>query len=138
MKKFCALLFLISFVLACDNGSVNYNNPNIPNYQVNWQINTNLPSYVALKIPSNYIIDYNQGVKGIVVFNTGSGFNAFDLTCPNQPYTSCTAMKVNGIEAKCNCDSSVYNLFTGIANDQQYPMKPYRVEENGSMLNVFN
>lgn len=139
MKKIIALLLILPFAFGCDGGSINNNNPNIPNYPVNLQINMNLPGYSNLQFPSNHIVDYSQGARGIVVFNTGSGYVAFDLACPNQPFASCSSpMSINGIEAICDCDDTVYNLFTGQSPGQDYPLKQYRVNINGTTLVVTN
>lgn len=139
MKKIFILLLLFPFLFGCDGGSVNNNNPNIPNYPVNLIINMNLPAYSNLQFPSNHIVDYSQGARGIVVFNTGSGFNAFDLACPNQSFSTCgSPMTISGIEATCDCDDTVYSLFSGQSPGQQYPMKQYRVDINGSSLVIYN
>ncbi len=142
MKKIIMLLAFFPILFACDAGTVNYNNPNLPNYPVNLSINMSLPQYSSLQFPSNHAVNYTQGVAGIVVFNTGSGFNAFDLACPNQEFgTACSSpMSINGIEAKCNCNTSEtpYNLFSGQSPGQPYTMKPYRVEINGSNLIILN
>ncbi len=139
MNKILSLLWLLPFIFSCDGGSVRYNNPNIPNYSVNLQINLNLPSYSNLQFPGNYIVNYSQGARGIVVFNTGSGYNAFDLACPNQPYQVCTSpMTVSGTDATCTCDNTIYNLFSGQSPGQQYTMKAYRVEVNGTVLTIYN
>jgi hypothetical protein len=140
-KKFLIAFAFLPFLLACDGGNINYKNPNIPNYPVNLSLNLSLPQYSNLQFPSNHIIDYSQGARGIVVFNTGSGFNAFDLACPNQPFTGCAlAMSISGIEAKCNCNTSEnpYSLFSGQSAGQQYPMKPYYVEMSGGNLIIHN
>jgi len=139
MKKIIVLLLLLPFAFGCDGGSINNNNPNIPNYPVNLQINMNLPGYSNLQFPSNHITDYSQGARGIVVFNTGSGYVAFDLACPNQPFADCgSPMSISGIEAICDCDDTVYNLFTGQSPGQRYPLKQYRVNVNGNLLVVTN
>jgi hypothetical protein len=142
MKKILVLFAFLPLFFACDPGNINYKNPNLPNYPVNLSINTNLPQYANVRYPSNYIIDYSQGVAGIVVFNTGSGYNAFDLACPNQAYgTACsTAMTINGIEAKCNCNTSEnpYLLFSGQSPGQPYTMKPYHVQISGDNLIITN
>lgn len=141
MKKIFVLLVFLPFLFACDGGRINNNNPNIPNYPVNLQINLSLPGYSNLQFPSNHIVDYGpvSGARGIVVFNTGSGYVAFDLACPNQPFDTCTSpMTINGIEAKCACDNTTYNLFSGQSPGQQYPMKQYRVEISGSYLYITN
>jgi nitrite reductase/ring-hydroxylating ferredoxin subunit len=141
MKKILILFAFISLIIGCDGGSINNNNPNIPNYQVSLQLNLSLPAYSNLQFPSNHYVDYSpsSGARGIVVFNTGSGFNAFDLACPNQPYNTCTSpMIITGIEAKCSCDNTTYNLFSGQSPGQQYPMKQYRTEISGGYLYVTN
>jgi nitrite reductase/ring-hydroxylating ferredoxin subunit len=141
MKKIFFMLFILPFAIGCDGGSANNNNPNIPNYAVNLQINLNLPAYSNLQFPGNRIIDFSQGARGIVVFNTGSGFVAFDLACPNIAFTVCTtpmSVPQGSINATCDCDDTVYSLYTGQSAGQQYPMKAYRVNLNGSALIITN
>ena len=141
MKKILMLLVFFPFIFACDGGSINNNNPNIPNYQVNLQINLSLPAYSNLQFASSHIVDYSaaSGARGIVVFNAGSNFVAFDLACPNQPFNTCTSpMTITGIEAKCLCDNTTYNLFSGQSPGQAYPMKQYRVQVSGGYLYVTN
>ncbi|HNP31677.1 MAG TPA: hypothetical protein PKN96_00135 [Flavobacterium sp.] len=140
-NKILILLAFFPLLFGCDAGSINYNNPNIPNYPVNLQINISLPQYSNLQFASNHIVDYSQGARGIVVFNTGSGFTAFDLACPNQAFSGCSSpLTVNGIEAKCQCNTTenAYSLFTGQSAGQNYPLKPYRVQMSGSNLIITN
>ena len=137
MKKVFFLFIILTF-LGCDNNSFNNSNPFIPNYSFSITINTDLPEYNKLQFPSNAAYNGNGGAKGIIIFNTGTGYNAFDAACPNQALNSCNAMTINGIEAVCSCDNAKYNLFTGQSPEKQYPMKQYRVEVNGSMIHVYN
>ncbi|MGC4041069.1 MAG: hypothetical protein QM710_09880 [Flavobacterium sp.] len=141
-NKILILLVFLPFLFGCDGENINYKNPNLPNYLVNLSINTSLPQYSNLQFPSNHVIDYSQGVAGIVIFNTGSGYNAFDLACPNQLFgAGCSsAMTINGIEAKCNCNTAEnpYSLFSGQSPGQNYTMKPYRVEVSGGNLIITN
>lgn len=139
MKKLFIVLLFLAFLSGCDRGTLNNNNPNIPNTLVSLQINLSLPGNSNLQFPSNHIVDYSQGARGIIVFNTGSGFIAFDLACPNQPFNTCSSpMTITGIEAKCTCDNTTYNLFTGQSPGQQYPMKQYRVDVSGQNLIITN
>ncbi|WP_293871490.1 hypothetical protein [Flavobacterium sp.] len=138
MTKKLILFTFILVIFSCDGGRVNYNNPNIPNFPVNIQLNLNLPQCSNLQYASNHII-VDGGARGIVVFYTGSSYLAYDLACPNQSFSTCTSpMTVTGIEAKCLCDNAVYNLFSGQSAGQQYPMKPYRVEMSGGNLIIYN
>lgn len=141
MKNIFFLVLIITFAYGCDNGSVNNNNPNIPNYPVNLQINLSLPAFSNLQFPGNRIIDFSQGARGIVVFNTGSGFVAYDLACPNMAFTVCTTpmtVPTGSVNATCSCDNTVYSLYSGQSAGQPYPMKQYRVIPNGNTLVITN
>jgi hypothetical protein len=52
----------------------------------------NLPAYSNLQYPSNAIYYAGQGIRGVYVFNTGSGYNAFEAACPNQALSACSTM----------------------------------------------
>ena len=140
MKKYYFLLIAFPMLFGCSTNSNNYNNPYLPNYTVNLQINMNLPQYSDLKFVSNAVYIADQGVRGIIVFNTsGTTYNAFDAACPNQALSSCSTMTINGgIMALCACDNAQYSLFTGQSAGKQYPLKQYRVEVNGNLLRVYN
>lgn len=137
MKKsvWIFILFLV-FISCSDNGPVN-TNPFIPNYTFTVDINMNLPSYSKLLYPSNAVYYAGKGVKGLIIFNTGSGYNAFDAACPNQTPSTCSPMTIDGIDAVCSCDNKTYSLFSG-QGSLQYPMKQYRVEVNGNVLRIYN
>jgi nitrite reductase/ring-hydroxylating ferredoxin subunit len=137
MKKFVLLSVLFLMLISCSNNGPVNNNPYIPNYTFTVDVNMNLPLYSNLQYPSNAVYYAGKGVKGLIIFNTGSGYNAFDAACPNQSVSSCAAMTINGIEAVCSCDGKTYSLFTG-QGSLQYPMKQYRVEVNGNVLHIYN
>mgnify|MGYP006159986731 CR=1 FL=1 len=137
MKKYLLFVFVL-LLMGCDKENFSNNNPYLPNYPVDLFINLSLPQYSNLNFPGNYVVDYSQGIRGIVIYNTGSGYTAFDIACPNQDLTSCSTMTIAGTNAVCPCDDAEYSLFTGIAGGKDYPMKPYRVLVNGSSLNVRN
>jgi nitrite reductase/ring-hydroxylating ferredoxin subunit len=137
MKKYLFLIITSLFFLGCSNSENSNKNPNLPNYNFSIDLNMNLPSYSTLKYASNAIYYAGAGVSGIIVFNTGSGYNAFDAACPNQAVTSCSTMTIKGVNALCACESKEYSLFTG-QGDMQYPMKQYRVEVKGEVIRVYN
>ncbi|WP_417942605.1 hypothetical protein [Flavobacterium sp. RS13.1] len=140
MKNIYFLIVVISIFFSCSDNSISNKNPNIPDYPVDLFLNTNLPAYNKLLYPSNPIYEASQGAKGVIVMMTGPGtYIAFDAACPNQTLNSCTAMKIDGINAVCSCDKSSYSLFTGLGYaKEEYPMKQYRVEANGNMIHVYN
>ncbi|HEX8270972.1 MAG TPA: hypothetical protein VF581_13855 [Flavobacterium sp.] len=137
MKKYL-LALLLPILLACDNEGSNNNNPYIPNYSFSYDINTNLPLYNQLTFAGNAVYIGDIGARGVYVFNTGSGYNAFDAACPNQELSSCSTMTQNGIYAVCDCDGAQYSFYTGISEGQSYPMKQYRVQVNGASIRVYN
>jgi len=132
-------MLFVAFItfLGCSDSGFNNKNPYLPNYSFTINIDTNLPLYSNLKFVSNAVYISGQGVRGVIVFNTGSGYNAFDAACPNQALGSCSTMTIKGINAVCPCDSKEYSLFTG-QGGLQYPLKQYRVEANGNMIRVYN
>lgn len=137
MKKHILLFLIMPFFFSCSDNGFDNKNPYLPNYSFTIDINMNLPAYSNLQYPSNAIYYSGQGAKGIFVFNTGSGYNAFDAACPNQALSSCSTMTIKGINVVCPCDSKEYSLFTG-QGSLQYPLKQYRVEVNGNVLRVYN
>ena len=139
MKKYFVLFVLLPLLFGCTNNSTGTNNPYLPNYTVNFEINLNLPQYSDLKFASNSVYVPNQGIRGVIVFNiSGTTYNAFDATCPNQTLSPCSTMTIKGINALCPCDNAEYSLFSGQSSGKQYPMKQYRVEVVGNVLRVYN
>lgn len=140
MKKYI-LFLIIPLLFGCskDSGTIN-NNPYLPNYPVNFQINLSLPSYSNLQFISNGVLINTAGIgiRGVFVFNTGNGYTAFDAACPNQPLGDCSSMTLNGIMGVCPCDDAEYNLFTGLSEGKNYPLKAYRTEVNGNIIRVYN
>ena len=149
MRKYFLLLIAFPMLFGCSTNSTNNNNPYLPNYTVNLDVNMSLPQYSDLKFVSNGIYVAGQGVRGVFVFNTGSGYVAFDAACPNQALSSCSTMTFKKLDASdplkidkttvvCSCDQAEYNLFSGQSAGKEYPLKQYRVEVNGSILRIYN
>ena len=134
------LLFLVVALFGCSKDKFNNNNPYIPNRGFSVVVNLNLPSYSNLQFAGNaaYVNDLNAGIRGVIVFNTGGAFLAYDAACPNQFISSCSTLEINGIMAKCPCDDAEYNLFTGQSPGKEYPLKQYRVEVSGTLITIFN
>src|SRR6476469_6941432 len=134
MKKYFLLLFVIAVISGCDKENFNNNNPYIPNYGFSEQINMSLPAYSQLTSAGNGIYYPGGPPRGLIVFYTGTGYNAFDAACPNQAASDCSTLHLNGINADCPCDDAAYSLFTGQCPGKTYPLKQYRVQVNGSVL----
>lgn len=132
MKKYILLLVVLVLVMGCNNDDYNSNNKYLADY--NFQVNVNMsqPLYGQLRFPANpvRVNEVGAGINGIIVTNTGSGFAAFEASCPNQYISDCSSLIINGIMAICPCDDVEYNLMTGdTAADVQYPLKRYKVQQ---------
>jgi nitrite reductase/ring-hydroxylating ferredoxin subunit len=140
MKKTLLLIAFSVLLFGCSKDKFNNNNPYLPNYAFSMDLNTNLPSYSNLKFAGNAVRVYptNGPSKGVIVFNTGSTYNAFDGACPNQALSTCSLLTISASNANCPCSSENYNLYTGQAAGKEYPLKQYRVEVNGDVVRVYN
>lgn len=140
MKKLLLIAVAIVLLSGCNKDNANNDNPYLPNYGFNVEINRNLPLYSNLQFAGNgvKVNITGAGIRGLIVFNTGSGFLAFDGACPNQDLTSCSTLTLNGIEAICPCDNAKYSLYTGQSPGKPYPLKQYRTEVTASTIRVFN
>lgn len=141
MKKHIFLFVSFLALLSCSKDEFSNNNPYLPNYTFSVTVNMALPQYNNLLYPGNavYIFSGSEGVRGVFVFNTGSGYVAFDAACPNQELSSCSTMELDGIKAVCPCDDAEYSLFTGQAEGKEYSMKQYRVQIiDNQRIKVYN
>ena len=141
MLKKIILIFIFVFT-ACSDNTVTDNNPFLPNFAFQFNLNTSLPLYAPLEFAGNAVVINQEGVgiRGVVVFNSGSGIEAFDLACPNQFLDNCSTMTVVGVELECPCDGERYNLYTGLPVNPnlRWPLRRYRVERAGSNIRIFN
>ena len=142
MKKLFLLLLIIPFFSGCSNNDYNNNNPYLPGYNFNIDIDMNLPLYTGLLYTGNpvRITIEGIGINGIIVMNTGGGYAAWEASCPNQDLGSCSVLSIDGINAVCPCDDVEYSLFTGLPNaDLKYPLKSYRVQVvSQTVIRVYN
>lgn len=140
MKKIHLFLLVVLTCLCCSKDKVTNTNRFIPNYNFTYEIDLNLPQFANLKFPSNSVLitDANIGANGIIVFNTGSSYNAFDANCPNQYISECSRMYIKSISAVCPCDKAEYDLFSGTSAGKEYPMKFYRVESQSNIIRISN
>ncbi len=142
MKKYLLLLFALPLLICCSSDDRTENNPFLPSYNFDIVLDLTLPSNNNLNYTSNPVRITTQGIgiNGIIVMNTGSGYTAFEATCPNQDQSSCSILELNGILAKCPCDGVEYSLFTGLATTSvRYPLKSYRVQVlSNTSIRVYN
>lgn len=143
MRKTVHILLFCFIIFSCSKSNNSDSNCNfLLNIGVNTSINLNLPQYSQLNFISNPVYIPNEGNGGIIVTNTGTGYVAYDASDPNHSQNTCSILSISGIEGTCGCsDENKYSLFTGqpLENPNlRCGLKAYRVELNGSDLNIFN
>lgn len=141
------LLTVFFVLLACstDGGSDN-RNPNIRKVSFTRVINTNLPAFSSVLVTGNSIFIPNNndgtGIKGVHVINIGSGFLAWEASCPNHLPNNCSTTLKDGITVVCQCENYTYNLFTGQAMSESerplFGLVNYAVRLEGSNLVISN
>ncbi len=140
MKSYA--LFLVVFFLmfvSCKKNKT-YNNPYLEDVSFSISINLDLPEYSSLQFANNSVLVHNIGIKGVIVFNTGNSFTAFEASDPNHYPSACSTMQPNQFTCRCDCEDNTYSLYTGqlTSGDGEYPMKPYHVTQNGNTLRIYN
>lgn len=140
MKHWLVFIGFI-FLVGCSDNNYDENCKFLVNAAVNVSLNMNLPQYNQLQFPSNSVYIANQGNKGVIVTNVGTGYRAWDAADPNHAQTDCSLLKINGINAVCGCtDANSYSLLTGgpISKDLPCGLKEYRVSQSGNSLVITN
>ncbi len=141
-RFFLPLLFLLLFSKSSCSKKSQYQNPYLQNLSFSYEINLNLPLYNSLKYANNSVlVDVDHvGIKGVIVFNTGSGYVAFEASDPNHSPSACSQMQPDQFTAKCSCENNEYNLHNGqiIRGTGNYGMKPYRISKSGNILRIYN
>lgn len=140
MKRISLLAVLI-LLTACSRNNNDEYCKFLVNAAVNVTINMNLPQYNQLNYTSNSIYVANQGNKGVIVTNAGSGYRAWDAADPNHEQTTCSLLTIDGANAVCGCvDANTYSLFTGgsLGKQLRCGLKEYRVSVSGNTLHITN
>jgi len=141
INKIFGILAIVILLANCDKERNITRNPNVPLYRFSVDVNMELPLYNNLLYPSNAILVnlVGAGTNGIIIFNAGGNYRAYEANCPNQSVISCSQLQINGIRAICPCDEFEYSLFTGLPVSQgDYTMIPYRIEQIGNVLRIWN
>lgn len=107
--------------------------------------NLNLPLYNPLTLPNGFVElnpDGTNGPRGVIIINTGHGYNAYDRNAPHIcPDNDTTLKVVDGIKIVCPKDGAEWMLLTGQPlNDatQGYPLHQYKVYENHRQISISN
>ena len=138
--KYLAVPFWFILLITACKKNANYNNPYLENVSFSIEINMDLPEYAPLKYANNSVLVRNAGIKGVIVFNTGNSYNAFEASDPNHYPSSCSTMQPNQFTCRCDCEGNTYSLHTGqiTSGDGQYSLKAYHISQTGNKLRISN
>jgi len=146
--------FLFAMTLAVILSSCNKNkNDVIPDVYVNFTLDINDPQFVNLIAIGADTVDArtnNWGSSaagfngnGIIIYNGGDDFYAYDRTCPHDYMLNGTNVKViaDFTIARCPLCGTVYSLSslgTPASGIGRYPLKNYRTSFDGRFVRVWN
>ena len=129
------LILIVILICSCSKNEIN-RNPYLQNISFEKTINLNLPQYDDLNYNGGAVYLNSGWIKGLILFNFSNQIFAWEASCPNQYPSSCSTMKIDGVQTVCNCDDYKYSLATGqllsSSETNSYPMKLYFSEKNGN------
>jgi len=135
------LILIVILICSCSKNEIN-RNPYLQNISFEKTINLNLPQYDDLNYNGGAVYLNSGGIKGLTLFNFSNQIFAWEASCPNQYPSSCSTMKIDGVQTVCNCDDYKYSLATGqllsSSETNSYPMKLYFSEKNGNSVRISN
>lgn len=121
-----------------------YFNLNLYDAQFTNALNPQFGSVIINAGTNNW--DYSGGFNnnGIIIFNGGDQFYAYDRTCPHDFALDGSSYKVNVLDliyAKCPNCQTLYGLTIGgnpVEGPGRYPLKNYKVLNYGNSITVTN
>lgn len=128
------LLGLILFASACKKDYYG-----IPDVIVNQTFST--IEYHQLEVAGGYAISNTGGVAGILVYNTGGGYVAFDRCSTVNPEKRCAVeIDSTGIVVLDPCSGAKFDIRNGMPSKApaERPLKPYQVRREGNIIRVIN
>ena len=135
------LILIVILICSCSKNEIN-RNPYLQNISFEKTINLNLPQYDDLNYNGGAVYLNSGGIKGLILFNFSNQIFAWEASCPNQYPSSCSTMKIDGVQTVCNCDDYKYSLATGqllsSSETNSFPMKLYFSEKNGNSVRISN
>ena len=139
MKWLACVVFLC--VLGCKSDPIQQNPylNNLPTFE--FELNLDLPLYDNLRFSGGTLSISQLGLKGVHLYNLdGSQILAWESSCPNQRPSDCSDTIVNGIEAVCNCDDTIYSLVTGqpLSEGVEYGLINYGIRRTGNLVLIYN
>ena len=118
------LWVLIAVFFSCEQEEVDA--PKIPSQNFTPVVlYLNNPEMRPLRSVAGGLRITNGGYNGLLVYRVSeNSFRAYDGNCPHYPKTECSALKIDGLQAICDCDESAFNLITGESLNHNHTKTP--------------
>ena len=140
MKKIVVFVLIMIFLFSCKDDYTD-GNSYLPNEPVNFTIN-------LLLSEGNELLTYgykefpNEGVEGVIVFNNGLSYAAFDMACPHIPLQDCSKMtfEQSDLNMVCPCDGEEFSKIDGAPQNPEIRQaaRAYIVTKTGDVLYIRN
>ncbi len=129
-------IFVFTIIPSCDNEN------RIPYVYVNFIVYPDLPQYMSVKTPGNYLY-LTGGVKGIILYCQFTDFyKAYERNCPNDPNEMNAVLDVDstGLFLVCRNCGSKFSIYDGsiVDSPSKYPVLQYLTYLEGSALYINN
>ena len=153
MTRYSKIVFFL-FVTSVAISSCNKNkNDVIPDVYVDFTLDLNDPQFISLTVIGCDTVDArtnNWGYRaagfdgnGIIVYNGGDDFYAFDRTCPHDYAVNSLIARVKAdftvaVCPKCGTTYSLSASGTPASGIGRYPLKNYHTSFDGRYVRVWN
>jgi hypothetical protein len=138
MKKFFLVALIVAAVCACKK-----NKETIPGVHVDEMIDINLPQYLPLQVPLNYVYYDLAGNRGLIIFRASqTDFNILERTCTFDPSSGSAQVEVmpdniTCVDSTCGSKFSIYDG-TVINGPATQPLQRYQYTFDGHILHIYN
>ncbi|MDD2385750.1 MAG: hypothetical protein PHP52_03105 [Bacteroidales bacterium] len=131
-------IILLSIISSCDKEN------RIPYVYVNFIVYPDLPEYVSIKTPGNFLY-LTGGVEGILLYcQFTDEYLAYERNCPNDPYKTNAILDVDstGLFLVCRNCGSKFSIYDGsiVDSPSKYPVLQYQtyLENQALYINNYN
>ncbi|MDD2633890.1 MAG: hypothetical protein PHW82_00135 [Bacteroidales bacterium] len=135
------VIILTSVVILSIFPSCNKEN-RIPYVPVNFIVYPDLPEYVSIKTPGNFLY-LTGGVKGIILYcQFTDEYLAYERNCPNDPYETNSVLDVDstGFFLICKNCGSKFSILDGsiVDSPSKYPVLRYQTHLENQAIYIYN
>jgi len=97
--------------------------------------------FPGLTVSGGYAMKETGGIAGIIVYNTGNGYVAYDRCSTVNPENRCRVeVDETGIILIDPCSGGKFDIRSGMPSKApaERPLKPYQVRVEGNIIRVLN